>query len=340
MFKFTVGDILESSTECLVNTVNCEGYMGKGIAYQFKLRFPENNKDYIKACRNTSLKIGTVHYFWEKGKLIINFPTKDKWRQKSKIDYIHQGLVELVKLVQSLNIKSIAIPPLGCGNGGLNWSEIKPIIIDYLTPISDSVEILIYEPSQYYVAKSIQAPKLNTSHLVLMNFKSQLPKFNKLRLQKTGYFMNLFLGKAYFNFSKNQYGPYAYSIEILSKDIKEFQDFYNVNTEEALNLAKSMLISESVEQKLNSLNKAIQEATVFVNEVIHDEDLELLSTICYLLESERELTFTGIGDNIKEWSIRKADKFNENKILEALNYLQEKHIIQKDLLGLYSLIKL
>ena len=139
MFKFTVGDILESSTECLVNTVNCEGYMGKGIAYQFKLRFPENNKDYIKACRNTSLKIGTVHYFWEKGKLIINFPTKDKWRQKSKIDYIHQGLVELVKLVQSLNIKSIAIPPLGCGNGGLNWSEIKPIIIDYLTPISDSV---------------------------------------------------------------------------------------------------------------------------------------------------------------------------------------------------------
>jgi len=340
MFKFTVGDILESSTECLVNTVNCEGYMGKGIAYQFKLRFPENNKDYIKACRNTSLRIGTVHYFWEKGKLIINFPTKDKWRQKSKLDYIHQGLVELVKLVQSLNIKSIAIPPLGCGNGGLNWSEIKPIVIDHLTPISDSVEILIYEPSQYYAAKSIQSPKLNTSHLVLMNFKSKLSKFNKLRLQKTGYFMNLFLGKAYFNFSKNQYGPYAYAIEILSKDIKEFQDFYNVNTAEALSLAKTMLISESVEQKLNSLNQAIHEATVFVNEVIHDEDLELLSTICYLLESERELTLTGIADNIKEWSLRKADKFNENKILEALNYLQEKHIIQKNLLGLYSLIKL
>ncbi|MGM3308122.1 type II toxin-antitoxin system antitoxin DNA ADP-ribosyl glycohydrolase DarG [Anabaena sp. WFMT] len=339
MFKFTVGDILESSTECLVNTVNCEGYMGKGIAYQFKLRFPENNKDYIKACRNKSLRIGTIHYFWEKEKLIINFPTKDKWRQKSQIDYIHQGLVELVKLIQSLNIKSIAVPPLGCGNGGLNWTDIRPIVIDYLTPISDSVEILIYEPSQYYAAKSIQAPKLNTSHLVLMNFKSKLPKFNKLRLQKTGYFMNLFLGKAYFNFSKNKYGPYAHAIDILCKDIKEFQDFYNVNTEEALNLAKTMLISESVEQKLNSFNKAIHEATVFVNEVIHDEDLELLSTICYLLESERELTVAGVTEHIQEWSLRKADKFNENKILEALNYLQKKHIIQSNLLGLYSLVK-
>lgn len=339
MFKFTVGDILESTTECLVNTVNCEGYMGKGIAYQFKLRFPENNKDYIKACRSKSLRIGTIHYFWEKGKLIINFPTKDTWRKKSQVDYIHQGLVELVKLIQSLNIKSIAIPPLGCGNGGLNWTDIKPIVIDYLTPISNSVEILIYEPSQYYAAKSIQAPKLNTSHLVLMSFKSNLSKFNNLRIQKTGYFMNLFLGKDYFKFSKYKYGPYAHSIEILSKDIKEFQDFYKINTEEALNLAKTMLISESVEQKLSSLNKAIHEATIFVNEVTDDEDIELLSTICYLLESEEELTLTGITHHIKEWSQRKADKFNENKILQALNYLQDKHIIQLNLLGLYNLIQ-
>ncbi|MDZ8053868.1 MAG: macro domain-containing protein [Aulosira sp. ZfuVER01] len=339
MFKFTVGDILESTTECLVNTVNCEGYMGKGIAYQFKLRFPENNKEYIKACRNKSLKIGTIHYFCEQGKLIINFPTKDKWRQKSKIDYIHQGLTELVKLIPILNIKSIAIPPLGCGNGGLNWTDVKPIVIKYLTPISDSIEILIYEPSQYYTAKTTEAPKLNASHLVLMNFKSKLHKFNKLRLQKTGYFMNIFLDKAYFKFSKNNYGPYAHSIDILSKDIKEFQDFYSVNTEEALRLAQTMLISESVEQKLKSLSRAIDEATVFVNEIDNDEDLELLSTICYLLEDEQELTVQDIGRKIKEWSLRKADKFTETDILDALIFLQNKHIIQQNLLGLYSLIK-
>ncbi|MCW5313386.1 Appr-1-p processing protein [Nostoc sp. KVJ3] len=338
MFNFMVGDILESTTQCLVNTVNCEGYMGKGIAYQFKLRFPENNKEYVKACRNKSLKIGTLHYFWEGEKLILNFPTKDKWREKSKIEYIHLGLTELVKLIPSLNIKSIAIPPLGCGNGGLSWTDIKPIIIEYLTPISYSLEILIYEPSQYYAAKSTVAPKLNTSHLVLMNFKSRLYKFNKLRLQKTGYFMNLFLGREYFKFSKNNYGPYTYAIDILSKDIKQFQEFYNVTTEEALTLAKTILISESVEQKLKSLSKAIDEATIFVNEIVDDNDLELLSTICYLLESE-ESKLENITIQIKEWSSRKADKFTEKHILEALRFLQEKRIIQINLLGLYSLIR-
>ena len=119
MLTFITGDLLESSADCLVNTVNCEGYMGKGIAYQFKLKYPNNNKDYVKACKNKSLTVGKLHYFIEDNKVIINFPTKDKWRQKSKVEYIINGLNELVKLLPQLNIKSIAIPPLGCGNGGL-----------------------------------------------------------------------------------------------------------------------------------------------------------------------------------------------------------------------------
>jgi O-acetyl-ADP-ribose deacetylase (regulator of RNase III) len=339
MFKFTVGDILEADVECLVNTVNCEGYMGKGIAYQFKLRFPENNKEYVKACRNQSLRIGTLHYFLEKEKLIINFPTKDKWRKKSEINYIHQGLSELVKLINSLKIKSIAIPPLGCGNGGLNWTEVKPLIIEYLTPVSDSVEILIYEPSKYFVAKSTEAPKLNASHLVLMDFKSKLWEFNKLRLQKTAYFMNLFSGQSYFKFSKNKFGPYAHSIDILSKDIKQFQNFYNVTNDEAFNLAKATFISKSIDQKLKSLSNAIEEATNFVNEIVKDEDLELFSTICYLLEVERELTSEKIIIEIKEWSAQKADKFSEEIILDALNFLLKKNMLHKNLLGLYSLGK-
>ncbi|MFN6565837.1 macro domain-containing protein [Dendronalium sp. ChiSLP03b] len=338
MFKFTVGDILESTTECLVNTVNCEGYMGKGIAYQFKLRFPDNNKEYIKACRNKSLRIGTLHYCWEEEKLIINFPTKDRWREKSKIEYIHLGLSELVNLIPSLNIKSIAIPPLGCGNGGLSWTDVRPIILEYLTPISYSLDILIYEPSKYYAAKITKAPKLNASHLVLMNFKSKLHKFNKFRLQKTGFFMNLFSTREYFKFSPNNYGPYAHAIDILSRDIRQFQEFYNITTDEALSLAKTMLISESVEQTLKNLSNAIDKATVFVNEIVDDEDLELLSTICYLLEKE-DLKLENINSKIKDWSLRKADKFTENSILEALGFLKEKHIIEINLLGLYSLIK-
>ena len=93
MLTYTTGDLLKSDAKALVNTVNCEGYMGKGIAYQFKLQFPENNISYINACKNGNLKIGTLHYYKEKEKLIINFPTKNKWREKSRMEYIsHKDL--------------------------------------------------------------------------------------------------------------------------------------------------------------------------------------------------------------------------------------------------------
>lgn len=339
MFKFTTGDILEANTECLVNTVNCEGYMGKGIAYQFKLKFPENDCEYIKVCRSGSLRIGTIHHFREKGKLIINFPTKDKWREKSKIDYIHQGLSELVNLIPLLNIKSIAIPPLGCGNGGLKWTEVKPIIIEYLAPFSEIIEILIYEPSKYFEAKSIEAPKLNLSHLVLMTLKLKLRKFNKLRLQKTAYFMNLFLKKDYFKFSKHRYGPYAHSIDILSRDIKQFQNFYNVDTEEALQLAKTIVISKSIEQKIKDFNYSIEQSTNFINEINSDMSLELIATICAVLEYKSELKIEQIVEEIKAWSTEKSEKFSESEIVSAIEYLLNKSLIQINLMGFYALSK-
>lgn len=130
MIKYVKGNLLESEAECLVNTVNCEGVMGKGIAYQFKLKFPENNRDYIKACKSGALVIGKLHYWKEDGKVIINFPTKDTWRKKSEIEFIEKGLNELVLLIPKLGIKSIAIPPLGCGNGGLQWGEVKKLILN------------------------------------------------------------------------------------------------------------------------------------------------------------------------------------------------------------------
>lgn len=154
MFKYVIGDILKSSSDCIVNTVNCEGYMGKGIAYQFKLKFPENNESYKNACRNKSLTIGKLHCYVENNKTIINFPTKDKWRQKSKYEYIEKGMVELVNLLPKLDIHSIAIPPLGCGNGGLLWENVKKIILDSLKPLANDYEFVLYEPSknsQFYM---------------------------------------------------------------------------------------------------------------------------------------------------------------------------------------------
>ncbi|MBD2119354.1 macro domain-containing protein [Trichocoleus sp. FACHB-262] len=339
MIQFTTGDILQSNASCLVNTVNCEGYMGKGIAYQFKLMFPENNRDYVKACRNGSLKIGKIHYFWENNKLIVNFPTKDKWREKSKTEYIHKGLLELVKLIKLLELESIAIPPLGCGNGGLSWAEVRPMILEHLFSVSDFTEILIYEPSQYFISKSSEAPKLNVRHLVLRIFKLKLNKFNKLRLQKTAYFMNIFLGKSYFKFSKYKYGPYAHSIDILTKDIKEFQDFYEIPTEEAFKLAKTTLTSKSIDQKIKDFEEFIDKATDFVNELTSDKDLELVATICSLLEAEPDITTEKIIREIKDWSQEKANRFSEEDILEAVRSLELKNIIQINLMGLYSLSK-
>lgn len=148
MIKFVTGDIFDSHADCLVNAVNCEGIMGKGIAYQFKVRFPENNIDYRKACKSGELKIGTIHFFKEKEVWVVNFPTKDRWRQKSKIDYIETGMDQLVKFISEYQPNVIAIPSLGCGNGGLDWNTVKGIILKKLSLIENKHTFLVYEPQK------------------------------------------------------------------------------------------------------------------------------------------------------------------------------------------------
>lgn len=146
MIKFVKGNILEAKVEAIVNPVNCEGYMGKGLALQVKQQYPKTFNDYSVVCKEGQLKIGQVHYYKENEKIIINFPTKYKWRSNSKLSYITDGLPELIDLIKKLNIKSIAIPPLGCGLGGLKWDEVKNVLLKYLVNISDTLDIFIYEP--------------------------------------------------------------------------------------------------------------------------------------------------------------------------------------------------
>lgn len=110
MLTFLAGDLLKSDADALVNTVNCEGYMGKGIAYQFKLQYPETNESYVKACKSGKLRPGRLHTHREQGKLIINFPTKDKWRCKSKMEYINDGLEALVELIDEESLRTITAP--------------------------------------------------------------------------------------------------------------------------------------------------------------------------------------------------------------------------------------
>lgn len=149
--QFIKGNLLEATTEALVNAVNTVGVMGKGIALQFKEQFPQNFKIYREACKAGTLDIGRLLPVKENtltGKQwIINFPTKRDWRNKSELEYIELGLQDLVKVIASLQIKSIALPALGCGLGGLNWAEVCPLIEKYLGDL-ENVEVIVYEPTK------------------------------------------------------------------------------------------------------------------------------------------------------------------------------------------------
>lgn len=149
MLEFKQGNLLEEDAEALVNAVNCVGVMGKGIALQFKQAFPENFRQYKKACDAKEVQPGRM-FTVATGQLfnpkyIINFPTKRHWRDKSKIEDIQTGLKALVAEVQQLGITSIAIPALGCGNGGLDWLEVKPLIESGFVELPE-VKAIVFEP--------------------------------------------------------------------------------------------------------------------------------------------------------------------------------------------------
>ena len=173
--KYIIGNLLEANEQALVNTVNTVGVMGKGIALQFKERFPMNFKIYKSACKNGEVKVGHLLVVKENTmqgeKIIINFPTKTEWFKKSQYDYIEEGLKDLVRVIDEYNIKSIAIPPLGCGNGGLKWDRVKQLINQYLGSLSN-VEITVFEPND--LVKEILQKEENKKEVELQPGRAML----------------------------------------------------------------------------------------------------------------------------------------------------------------------
>ena len=145
MIAYMKGNILKSTAKCLVNPVNCEGVMGKGLALQIKQNYPHTFESYKKACNEGKLSIGRVHTFFEEGKYIISIPTKVRWREPSRLEYVEIGLKEMMEIIKILPIYTVALPALGCGNGGLDWDDVKPLMGKTLEPMGDRV-FHIYEP--------------------------------------------------------------------------------------------------------------------------------------------------------------------------------------------------
>lgn len=150
MIHYKTGNIFNSGVNALVNPVNCVGVSGKGLALQFKKNFPKNFLAYKQACDKNEVKVGDIFLYMDAQSIlsifyIFNFPTKLHWANPSKLEYIDQGLQSLNTYIRALKIKSIAIPALGCGLGGLNWNDVKELIDKNLSDLND-VEILVYEP--------------------------------------------------------------------------------------------------------------------------------------------------------------------------------------------------
>lgn len=151
MLELVTGNLLEADTEALVNTVNTEGVMGKGIALQFKKKYLDMFEAYQRACKAGLVQPGRMHVYERPDlfnpRYIINFPTKRHWRSPSRIEDIKTGLTALSEEIRKRHIKSIALPALGCGNGGLDWSEVLPAIRSSLADLTD-VRLLVYPPTR------------------------------------------------------------------------------------------------------------------------------------------------------------------------------------------------
>jgi O-acetyl-ADP-ribose deacetylase (regulator of RNase III) len=150
MITYATGDLLQADAEALVNAVNCVGVMGKGIALQFKRRYPDNFQAYERACTRDEVSIGTM-FVTETGhfdgpRYVINFPTKTHWRGPSRLSYIDAGLVDLIRVLRDDKIRSVAIPPLGVGNGGLDWVQVERRLIEALQQVP-GVRAIIYPPA-------------------------------------------------------------------------------------------------------------------------------------------------------------------------------------------------
>ena len=221
MIEPGTGNLLDAKVEALVNTVNTEGVMGKGLALQFKKAFPENTKAYEKACRANEVKIGKM-FIVDRGlqqpRWIINFPTKKHWRQPSRLSYIEDGLIDLILETKALGIRSIAVPPLGCGNGGLEWADVGPRIIRAFG-VLPHVRVVMFAPDDGPAMRALidrtARPAMTPGRAVFLaalaeyQFPGYEYRLSLLEAQKVAYFLHEAGDLERLHFKAHHYGPYA-----------------------------------------------------------------------------------------------------------------------------------
>jgi O-acetyl-ADP-ribose deacetylase (regulator of RNase III)/uncharacterized protein YwgA len=340
MIKYLTGDMLKSDAEALVNTVNTVGVMGKGIALQFKEAFPYNNKVYVQACKNKELLTGNLLAVSDSNllygkKLIINFPTKTHWRQPSKYEYIEQGLESLKALLKEKNIKSIAIPPLGAGNGGLDWEKVKPMITMALDNLP--VDIQIYEPNaaikeilqRQQPKKAIELTAARASLLYCLFVFESFGEYSSLfAANKLAYFLQRMGQYLKLDFKPHHYGPYALGVEkvlyhlngVYLKGLEqgEAKPFEPLN----LNYEHWDSINQYVQKMpLEDRDRLIQ-MVEFIKNFTSELSLEILASVDFILASNPTYNIDEVMTSLATWSLRKKNLFKKESVERAYNHLQ------------------
>lgn len=338
MIRFTQGDILNTEAEALVNTVNCVGVMGRGIALQFKNRFPDNFKAYAAACKQGEVQPGRMFVF-ETGTMtlpryVINFPTKRHWRGKSRITDIETGLQALVNELRTRNIRSIAIPSLGSGLGGLDWQQVRPLIEQMLAGLPD-VDIMIFEPldegTEITPNHSRDVPKMTPGRATLVGLMDRYlaalldPFITLLEIHKLMYFLQEAHEPLRLHYVKGPYGPYA------------------ENLRHVLNAIEGHLITgysdggDAPQKQLSLVPGAVSDALSFLQSYTNTRQrfdrvvrlgdgfetpfgLELLSTVHWVITREGARTPESISQAVYAWSPAKR-KFTPAQIQLATERL-------------------
>lgn len=337
------GDILKADAEALVNTVNCVGVMGRGIALQFKKKFPENFAAYRKACDAKELKLGQVLIF-DTGQMfnpryIVNFPTKDHWRSKSEVDAIVAGLVDLVREVKARKIKSIAIPPLGCGLGGLDWSEVRPLIDSAFENLD--IRVMVFEPGKAPAAQSMvktsKVPKMTSGRAALLGLMNRYlsavmdPFVSLLELHKLMYFMQVVGEPLKLKFKEAAYGPYAENLRhvlnaIEGHFITGFGDGADDPTK-AIEVNSGSIVSalEFLESKADTKQR-FEAVSELINGFETPYGMELLATVHWVAAQGAETAEQAV-DRVHAWNSRKAEVFSAAHIELAWENLRHHKLL-------------
>jgi O-acetyl-ADP-ribose deacetylase (regulator of RNase III)/uncharacterized protein YwgA len=345
MIKYVEGDLLSANAQALVNTVNTVGVMGKGIALQFKERFPGNLHVYILACKKGELSPGKMLVVKERtilgeDKIIINFPTKKDWKHKSKYEYIESGLQDLVRVIRQYEISSIAIPPLGCGNGGLDWNVVKSLMEKYLKEL-DGVEILIFAPNN--AVKEI-LKKQESSHNTQLTPARALLLYALFYYESLGEYSSLFaanklaylfqrLGESSFKtlkFQAHHYGPYSPQLAHLmyslnGKYIKGMEQM-SVSAFETIELQYDTMseVSRYVKTQLNSSQiDKLKRLISLIDGFQSTLSLEVLTSVDYIRKEHPNISKDDTIKAIQQWSDRKKKLFKEKYIEIAYDHLEE-----------------